>query len=96
MLALRIALVVPTIAAWFFCEFWEKKIRRQLTDEAFYQQPESLSDVQDTFYNMRREMRRERILKSLPPEMRLKYRRVVGLKFSLFALLIVEVLVLQR
>jgi hypothetical protein len=96
MLALKIAIFVPTIAAGFFFAFWETKIRRRLTDDALDQQPETISDIQDMFYGMRRERRRERILTSLPPEMRSKYDKVVALKFLFFAILIVEVFVLQR
>jgi len=96
MLALKIVIFVPTIAATLFFASLERKLKNQLTDEALDQQPESISDVQDTFYNMRREMRRQRILNSLPPESRSKYKWVVALKFLLFAIFIVEVFVLQR
>jgi hypothetical protein len=96
MLALKIALYIPTVAAGLSCAFWETKIRRQLTDEALDRQPESVNDFQDISYGIRKEIRRERILKSLPPEMRFKYKSVVGLNFLFFAILIVEVFVLQR
>lgn len=94
MFALKSAVYVPTIAATFFFAFWEMKIRRQLTDGPLpsHENPGDFG----LFGDISKEMNRERILRSLPRERLSKYRTVMVLKFVFIALLIVEVLVLQR
>jgi hypothetical protein len=94
MLAFKIALYVLTISSAFFFGFWELKLKRQLTDDFLDQQHENVSDI-DSFYEFRRDVRRERILKNLPREVLFKYRVEVGLKVLFAAILIIEVIVLQ-
>ena len=96
MLASKIALYILTIAGAFFFAFWELRLRRRLTDEALEQQHESVSDYSDVSYGIRKEIRRESILKSLPREALVKLRIVASLKFLFAATLIVEVVLLQR
>lgn len=96
MLAFKVVLYIVTIGSAFFFAFWEWKLRRRLTDEALAQQSESVSDYSDLSYDIRREMRRERILKSLPPEAMFKLKVIASFKFLFVAVLIVEVFFLQR
>jgi hypothetical protein len=96
MLAFKAALYTLTIGSAFFFAFWEWKLRRQLTDEALKRQSESVSDYSDPSYSVRKEARRERILKSLPPEALFKFKVIASLKFLFAAILIVEVIFLQR
>jgi hypothetical protein len=96
MLAFKAALYTLTIGSAFFFAFWEWKLRRQLTDEALEQQNESISDYSDVSYGIRREVRRERIMKNLPPEELFKFRVVASLKFIFVAILIAEVIFLQK
>lgn len=96
MLASKIALYILTIGAAFFFAFWELRLRRQLTDEALEQQRESVSDYADVSYDVRKAIRRERILKSLPREVLFRLRMVVSLKFLFLAMLMFEVVFLQR
>jgi hypothetical protein len=94
MFALKSAMYVATIAAAFFFAFWELKIRRRLTDGALpsRESPSGLGVLND----VSKQITRERVLRNLPRERLSKYRTVVALKFVFVALLIVEVLVLQR
>ena len=96
MLALKIALYILTIATMLFLGFWEHRLRRRLTDEALEQQHETVSDYCDIFYGVRKEIRRERLLKTLPPEVLFKLKVIAGLKFLFFAILGIEVFFLQR
>lgn len=96
MLATKIALYVLTLGTALFFAFWEMSLRRRLTDEALEQQRESVSDHSDVLYDMRKEIRRERILKSLPRKDLFKLRVVVSLKFLFLAVLLFEVVLLQR
>ncbi|MGA9672437.1 MAG: hypothetical protein WBQ94_24695, partial [Terracidiphilus sp.] len=72
----------------------EIKLKRQLTDETL-EQGESVSDYSGLFYGIRKEMRRERLLKNLPSKTLLKLRIVIAIKFLFAAILIVEVLLLR-
>jgi hypothetical protein len=94
MLPLKIALYVLTLGTAILLEFWERKLKHQLTDDILEKQRENVSDI-DSFYGFRRNLRRERILKGLPREALLKLRIIVGLKFLLLAVLAIEVFVLQ-
>lgn len=96
MLALKIALYILTIGSAFFFAFLESKLRHRLTDEALEQQSESVSDYSDLSYGIRKEVRRERILERIPPERLFKLRVFASLKFLFVAILIVEVIFLQR
>jgi len=96
MLAFKVALYVMTIVCAFFFGFWELKLRRRLTDEAMWQQHEGVNDYLDASYDIRKEIRRERVLKSLPPEALFRLRLIASLKFLLIAILVIEVIVLQR
>jgi hypothetical protein len=96
MLALKTALYTLTIGFAFFFASWELKLRRRLTDDALDQQNENVSDYADVSYGIRREVRRERIKKSLPAEILFKLRIVASLKFLFVAILIAEVIFLQR
>lgn len=95
MFAFKTALYILTIASLFSFGLWEWKLKRQLTDEFLEQQHESVSDI-DSFYEIRRNFKREHILKSLPREALFKLRVVVSLKFLFFVILIIEVAFLQR
>lgn len=96
MLAIKIALCLLTLGIAFFFAFWELRLRRRLTDEALEQQRESVSDHSDVLYDIRRDIRRERILKSLPCDVLFKLRVVVSLKFLFLAILLFEVILLRR
>jgi hypothetical protein len=95
MLAFKAALYTLTIGSAFFFAFWEWKLRRRLTDEALERHTESVSDYSDALYGIRKETRRHRILKSLPPEALFKLRAVASFKFLFVAILIIEVIFLQ-
>ena len=95
MLVAKVLIYTATIAAAFFFAFWESKLKRQLTDEAADNLPESMNDL-GIVNDLRKRMVRERFLSSLPRQRLLKFRVAVGLKFLFFVLLIIEVIVLQR
>ena len=92
----KAVLYVLTIGSVFFFGFWEYRLRRRLTDEALEQQRESVSDYCDLSYEIQKEKRRERILNSLPRESLSKLKLIAGAKFLFFAILIVEIVLLQR
>ncbi len=92
----KAVLYTVTIGIAFFFGFWEWRMRRRLTDEALEQQNENVSDYSDVLYDIRKETRRERILKSLPPASLFKFRVVASLKFLFVAILVIEVIFLQR
>jgi hypothetical protein len=83
-----------TIGAGMFFAYWEHKLRLQLTDEAV-QPLKYVSDL-DFLYDFKEGLQRERFLRSLPAQVKFKYRVAVGLKCLFFAILIVEVFVFQR
>jgi len=94
MLPLKIALYCVTSAAALFFAFREQKLRRALTDEEF-QPSKNVGDF-GVLNDLSEEMQRERILRALPPQALRKYRMAVGLKFLFVAILIAEVIVLQK
>lgn len=94
MLAFKIALYILTSATALFFAFWERKLKHQLTDELLEQQHQNVSDL-DGSYEIRRDIRRERILKSLPPEALFKLRIVMTLKLLFTAIFVTEVIFLQ-
>ena len=91
MLAFKSALVVLTLAVAMFFGFWELRIKRQMTDDALDRE-ETVSDYSDVSYDMRRDIRRESILRNLPPEPRSRLRVVLSLKLIFVGILIIEVL----
>ena len=91
MLAFKSALVVLTLAVAMFFGFWELRIKRQMTDDALDRE-ETMSDYSDVLYDMRRDIRRESILRNLPPESRSRLRVVLSLKLIFVGILIIEVL----
>jgi hypothetical protein len=95
MLVFRILIYALTLAAALFFAFWEMKIRRTSTDEILDRQ-ERVSDYADYSYDIRREIRRERVFRHLPREVIFKLRIVAGLKIVFAVLFVLEVLILQR
>lgn len=95
MLAFKAGLCVLTLAAAFFFAFWERKLIHELTDGIVEKQHENVSDI-DSFYEFRRDIRRIRILGSLPRKARFKLRIITSLKLLFAAILVVEVLFLPR
>jgi hypothetical protein len=95
MLAFKVALYILTSTSALFFGFWELKLKRQLTEEALNQQHETVSDI-DCFYGFRRDIRRGRILKSLPPEALFKLRMVMSLKIIFAVAFVIAVIILQR
>ncbi len=76
-----------------FFGFWELRLKRRLTDSA----PQPSKIVSDLgVINLSDRLMRERILKDLPREAKFKYRMVVMFKFIFVAILIAEVIILQR
>jgi hypothetical protein len=94
MLAFKIALYTVTLASAFLFGFWENKLFSELTDGA---EQEEKNVSQFGFFNdISNRIKRRRFLKTLSPEMTFKYKVIVGMKFLCMAMLIAEVLVLQR
>jgi hypothetical protein len=91
----KAVLYVLTAGSALVFGFWEFKLRDQLTDEKLEQQDERPSDY-GLLYGLKRQLRREGILRNFPPETRSKYKMIVGLKFFFMAILIAEVIILQR
>ncbi len=77
-----------------FFAFWEDRLKRQLTDSAT-KPVEWVSDL-GIMHDLAERMRRERVLRDLPRQALRKFRMVVILKFLFVAILIAEVLILQR
>ena len=74
--------------------FWELRLRRQLSNNA-----DGVSDDVSGLGLMKdlsEKIERERILERLPKEDLTRLRTIVGLKFIFLAILIIEVIVLQR
>jgi hypothetical protein len=94
MFLVKVIIYSATILAVVFFAFWELRLKRQLTDGI---SPDSGMVSESGFiHDLSKRMERERVLRSLPKEKLVKFRRVVALKFLLVALLIIEVFVLQR
>jgi len=77
-----------------FFGFWEDRLKRQLTDSAM--KPVAWVSDFGIVHDLRERMRRERVLRELPKEALRKFRMVVILKFLFVAILIAEVIILQR
>jgi hypothetical protein len=95
MIVFKIVLYLMTIAATFFFEFRERKLKHQLTDEQLEQQHENVSDF-DSFYEIRRNIKREHILRNLPDGAKSKLNIAIGLKFLFGVVFCLEILILQR
>jgi hypothetical protein len=95
MLAFKIILYVLTIVGVFFFAFRERRLRQQLTDDALQQQSESASDF-DSLYEIRKEMRRDRLLRDLPSRARSELNFSIGLKFLFALAVVIEALIFQK
>ena len=93
MLTFKVITYSVTIAAAMFFASWELRLKRQLTDSVG-QPSKMVSDF--GVISLRERLRREQILRDLPSEEKFKYRMVVMFKFLFVAILIAEVIVLQR
>jgi hypothetical protein len=94
MFILKVVTYCTTIAAAMFFAFWELRLKRQLTDSAI-QPVERVSDL-GIMNDLSERMRRERVLRELPKQRLFKFRMVVMFKFLFVAILIAEVLILQK
>jgi hypothetical protein len=83
-----------TFAAWMIFSIWRVRLKRQLTDTAI--PPLKLVSDLGIVNDFREELKREQVLRELPKQQLFKYRVVVLCSFLFFAMLIAEVLVLQR
>jgi hypothetical protein len=88
MLILKIIIYSTTFAVAMFFAFWESHLKQQLTD--------GISSESGSIHDLSKSMERERVLRTLPKEKLVKFKRVVALKFLFVALLIIEVIALQR
>ena len=95
MVVLKLTIYVMTFAAISYFQLRENKLKHQLTDDLLNHEHETASDF-DSFYELRRNIKRERLLRSLPAHERSKLRVVMSLKVLFAAALVIEVLVLQR
>ncbi len=91
---LRIVIYIATIAAAFFFAFWEQKLKERLTDGDF--RPSKNPGDFGVLNDLSERMQRERILGGLPQQALRKLKLVVSLKFLFLALLIAEVIFLQK
>lgn len=94
MFVLKTVIYCTTIAAAMFLGAWELRLRLQLTDWAV--DPLKRASKIGFINDLSEQFRREWVLRNLPKDKLSKFRRVVLLKFLFAALLIVEVIVLQR
>ena len=94
MLTPKSLLYLLTIAAGFFFAFWELKLKRQVINDA-PREPENVSDL-GWYSALREQVWRERLLGSLPREKLAKLRVIMRLKFLCVAVLVIEVICLQR
>ena len=92
--ALGIALCIVTLAAALFFAFRELKLKSELT--AGIAEEDKFVSEYGVANDLRLRMKREHYLKQLPREKLSKYKLAVTLKFFFVALLIVEVITLQR
>lgn len=93
MLTFKVITYSVTIAAAMFFAFWELRLKRQLTDSAV-QPTEKVIDF--GVINLSERIRREQALRDLPRQALFKFRMVVMFKFLFVALLIAEVVIIQR
>lgn len=94
MITFKVVIYCVTIAAAMFFAYWERKLKLQLTDEAV-QPVKYVSDL-GMLHSLKESLRRERFLRGLPAQLKFKYRMAVGLKFLFLAILIIEVIILQK
>lgn len=95
MLVFKIGLYVVTLAATFFFAIRERKLKEELTDELVGRQHENVSDF-DSLYEIRKDIKRERILRDLPHRAKSKLNMAIGLKFLFGVAFCIEILILQR
>ena len=77
-----------------FFAYWELRLKRQLTDDPLAPVERAIDfGITDELSDR---LRRERILRELPKQALFKFRLAVALKFLFLAILIAEVIVLQR
>lgn len=95
MLAFKIVLYIITLAATFFFAFRERKLKQQLTDALLDQRNENVSDFY-SFYEIRKDFKRERILRNLPHGAKSNLNIAIGLKFLFGVAFCIEILILQR
>lgn len=94
MFILKFVIYTVTIASAMFFAFWELRLKRRLT-EGVSPQSEKISEL-GAMGDLSERMKRERALGYLPKATLAKFRTIVALKFLFVAILIVEVIVLQR
>lgn len=82
-----------TILVAMFFGFWELRLKEQLTDTVV-QPSKTVSDFGAV--NLSDRVRRERALGDMPKQALFKLRTIITLKFLFLAILVVEVIVLQR
>jgi hypothetical protein len=94
MFILKVATYGATIVIVMFFGFWELRMRRELTDKLL-PPPERASDL-GLLYDFSEQIKRDKTLRSLPKQALFKLRMVGLLKFVFFAILIAEVIILQK
>ena len=95
MLIFKIVLYIMTLAATFFFAFRERKLKEEMTDELLERQHKNVRDF-DSFYEIRRGILCERILRDLPQGAKSKLSIAIGLKFLFGVAFCIEILLLQR
>ena len=95
MLVFKIVLCMSTLATAFLFAFRERKLKHQLTDALLDQQHENVSDF-DSLYEIRRDIRRERILRNLPQKAKSKLNVAIALKILFVVAFCMEVLILRK
>lgn len=93
MFTLKVVTYSATFLAAMLFAFWELRLKRQLTDNAL---PPSKMVSDFGAINLAEQIRREQVLRMLPKQAKLKYRVIVTVKLLLVALLVAEIIVLQR
>jgi hypothetical protein len=91
---MKIALYILTAGSAFFFAFWERKIKRDLTNSAS-ERPTAISDI-GVLDDLAKEINRERFIANLPKATKRKLNAVIALKLAASGLLVLEVFLLQR
>jgi hypothetical protein len=94
MLILKLVTYSVTFGAAILFAFLEQRLKLQLTDADF--QPSNSPADFGVLNDLSERLQRERILKGLPKQTLHKFKVIVGLKFLFLALLVAEVLFLQK
>ena len=94
MLIFKVILYGLTIGAAMFFGYWELRLKRELTDSAV--NPRKMPSDFGMIGELSERSERERILSGLPRRTVSPLRRVIMLKLLFVAILIAEVLLLQR